>query len=101
MCTLAGLKGNFTNHLGKVTCATRLFHNNFDEQLIMRQTGHRSNAVRAYKRPGIEHDLKISHVLQPPSPKRHALKKNHVMRTVIQILLFPTILTCQILLIKS
>ena len=63
MCTLAGLKGNFTNHSGKVTCATRLFHNNFDEQLIMRQTGHRSNAVRAYKRPGIEHDLKISHVL--------------------------------------
>ena len=73
MCTLVGLKGNFTNHSGKVTCATHLFHNNFDEQLIMRQTGHRCNAVRAYKRPGIEHDLKISHVLQPPSPKRHCL----------------------------
>lgn len=70
MCGKAGLKGNFTNHSGKVTCASRLFEHNVDEQLIMRQTGHRSNAVRLYKRPTVEHDLAVSRVLQPPSPKR-------------------------------
>ena len=70
MCGKAGLKGNFTNHSGKVTCASRLFEHNVDEQLIMRLTGHRSNAVRLYKRPAVEHDLAVSRVLQPPSPKR-------------------------------
>lgn len=70
MCALAGFSGNFTNHSGKVTCATRLFENNVDEQLIMRQTGHRSNAVRAYKRPTKEHDRMVSQMLQPPSPKK-------------------------------
>lgn len=51
MCEKAGLKGNFTNYLGKFTCASRLFKHNVDKQLIMRQTGHRSSAVRLYKRP--------------------------------------------------
>ena len=37
-----GFSGQYTNHSGKVTCATELFKNNIDEQLIMRQTGHRS-----------------------------------------------------------
>lgn len=44
MCQRAGFSGNYTNHSGKVTCATRLFSSNVDEQLIMRQTGYRSNA---------------------------------------------------------
>ena len=70
MCSKADFVGNFTNHSGKVTCATRLFEKNVDEQLIMRQTGHRSNAVRSYKRPGTEHDIMVSTVLQAPSPKR-------------------------------
>ena len=53
-CTQAGFKGFGTNHSGKVTCATELFKNNVDEQLIMRQTGHRStDAVRRYKRPSV------------------------------------------------
>ena len=47
-----------------------------DEQLIMRQTGHRSDAVRQYKRPNVLHNLQISSVLQPPSPKKPNLK-NH------------------------
>ncbi len=66
MCTRAGFSGNYTNHSGKVTCATELFNSNVDEQLIMRQTGHRSNAVRAYKRPGADHDMLVSSILQPP-----------------------------------
>ena len=38
-CHNSGCEGNFTNHSGKVTCATELFSNNIDEQLIMKQTG--------------------------------------------------------------
>ena len=68
MCSLAGFNGNFTNHSGKVTCATRLFQSNIDEQLIMCQTGYRSAAVRQYKRPTADHDKQIAAILQPPSP---------------------------------
>jgi len=55
-CEKAGFDGYYTNHSGKVTCATELFKQNVDEQLIMKQTGHRSqDAVRSYRRPSIEH----------------------------------------------
>ena len=38
-------------HSGKVTCATQLHERGtFDEQTIMSRTGHRSTAVRTYKR---------------------------------------------------
>ena len=70
-CHKAGFEGNFTNHSGKVTCATELFSNNIDEQLIMKQTGHRSqDAVRKYKRPSAQHDAQVSDILQPPIPKK-------------------------------
>ena len=36
----------------------------------MQQTGHRSSAVRAYKRPDAEHDALVSAILQPPVPKQ-------------------------------
>ena len=56
LCAQAGFQGQYSNHSGKVTCATELFRNNVDEQLIMKQTGHRSqDAVRTYKRPSTEH----------------------------------------------
>ena len=56
ICAKAGLEGYFASHSGKVTCATELFNNNIDKQLIQGQTGHHSNAdVRAYKRPGDKH----------------------------------------------
>ncbi|XP_062611438.1 uncharacterized protein LOC134273266 [Saccostrea cucullata] len=50
MCTEAGLSGNFSNHSGKRTCATSLYNSGVDKQLIMERTGHRSDAVRKYKR---------------------------------------------------
>ncbi len=51
-------------------CCVRsyVFENNTDEQLIMRQTGHHSGAVRNYKRPSVQHDQLVSSVLQPPPP---------------------------------
>ena len=51
-------------------CATTLFNENIDEQLIKRQTGHKSDAVRAYKRPCSSHDVAVSDALQPPSAKQ-------------------------------
>ena len=53
-CEAAEFSGNYTSHSGKVTCATALFHSGIDEQLVQRQTGHRSDAVRRYKRPSKE-----------------------------------------------
>ena len=50
-----------------------MFEENVDEQLIQLQTGPRSDAVRAYKRPTIKsHALQISNILQPPLPKKAA-----------------------------
>lgn len=70
-CSEAGLEGHFTGHSGKVTCATELFHNGVDEQLIQIYTGHRSVAgVRSYKRPGEDQYKAISKILQPPPMKK-------------------------------
>ena len=59
--------GQYTNHSRKVTCATTLFKENTDEQLIKRQTGHRSDAVHAYKYPCSSHNVAVSDAQQPPS----------------------------------
>ncbi|XP_066288271.1 zinc finger MYM-type protein 3-like [Branchiostoma lanceolatum] len=71
MCAKAGVLTagrNLTNHSGKVTCATQMWAAGFDEQTIMARTGHRSNAVRAYKRPSSELLKDVSNQLQPPQP---------------------------------
>ena len=47
-----------------------MFEENVDEQFIKLQTGHRSDAVRAYKRPTKSHALQVSNILQPPLPKK-------------------------------
>lgn len=60
---------NITGHSGKVTCATRLYQEGFDEQAIKSRTGHRSDAVRFYKKPSLEMQSSISKCLQPPNPK--------------------------------
>ena len=71
-CKQAGFNGRFINHSGQVTCATQLFEENVDEQLIKLQTGHCSDAVNAYKRPTKSHALQVSNILQPPLPKKAA-----------------------------
>lgn len=47
----AKLEGHFTNHSLRLTAATRLYQAGVDEQTIMEYTGHKSEAVRLYKRP--------------------------------------------------
>ena len=67
MCEEAGIKGNFTNHSGKRTCATQLYQCGIEEQEIMNRTGHRSvNSVRKYKRASDSMLQNISNVLEPP-----------------------------------
>ena len=50
MCSKAGFSGFFTNHSLRSTSATKMYRSDIDEQLIMEITGHRSLAVRSYKR---------------------------------------------------
>ena len=50
VCKTAGLPGFYTNHSLRSTSATKLYQGNFDKQLIQEITGHRSLAVRSYKR---------------------------------------------------
>ena len=62
---------HFTNHSGKVTCATQLYESGtFDKQTIMSRTGHRSAAVRAYKRPSSALVKAVSDTLQPPGTSK-------------------------------
>ena len=65
MCTKVGLKGNFSNYLGKWTCTTSLFHDGFDKQMILSRTGHRSTAIREYKVPYDEQQFVLSKILDP------------------------------------
>ena len=64
MCTKADLQGNFSNHSGKRTCATSLFHEGFDEQMFSSRTGHRSTAIRDYKD---EQQFALWKILDPPT----------------------------------
>ncbi|XP_061186495.1 uncharacterized protein LOC133194575 [Saccostrea echinata] len=67
ICEEGGLKGAFSNHSGKRTCATQLYQAGIQEQEIMGRTGHRSvQSVRKYKRPSGEMLEEISNVLEPP-----------------------------------
>ena len=50
LCKKAGLPGFYSNHSLRSTCATKLYHCNIDEQIIQEITGHRSLAIRSYKR---------------------------------------------------
>ena len=95
-CTEAGFSSQYSNHSGKETCATELFRNDVDEQLIMKQTGHQSqDAVRAYKRPSIEHTKRLSDYLQPPHPKRSQPSTNilnqHTSNVVVNSTSSPTL----------
>ena len=50
VCQKAGLPGFYTNHNLRSTSATRMYRDGVDEQVIQEVTGHRSLAVRSYKR---------------------------------------------------
>ncbi len=45
-----GKFGHFTNHSLRVSAATRMYSEGVDEQVLKERTGHRSDAVRSYKK---------------------------------------------------
>ena len=66
LCGTAGITRHFTNHSLRRTCATRLYQQGADEQLIMSITGHRSkDGVRTYKEISGEQQKKVSEMIQP------------------------------------
>ena len=66
MCKAAGIEGYKTGHSAKVTCATTLFREGFDDQLIKERTGHRSlDALHQYKRTGSNQQQQVSLALAP------------------------------------
>lgn len=65
----AGINGYFTLHSLRATAATRLYNNGQDEQAIMHVTGHRSSAVREYKRMGEKMKRNISAILHAEGPE--------------------------------
>lgn len=76
ICERGGLKGNYTNHSGKRSCATQLYMAGVDEQEIMARTGHRSEkSVRKYKQSSTEIQQKVASVLDPP-PTTCSLKRD-------------------------
>ena len=64
LCKQGGLHGFRTNHSLRASAATRLYHAGVDEQLISEVTGHRSNAIRNYKRTTATQKRNISDILQ-------------------------------------
>ena len=51
LCKNAGIPGYYTNHSLRATGCTRMYYNDeIDEQVIQEISGHRSVAVRSYKR---------------------------------------------------
>lgn len=64
LCGKAGLLGFYTNHSLRATAATRMYEADLPEQLICEKTGHRSDAVRGYKRTNTTQEQAASDVVQ-------------------------------------
>ena len=64
ICRKGGLPGFRSNHSLRASSATRMYDACVDEQLICEVTGHRSNAVRSYKRTNQGKKEEISKVIQ-------------------------------------
>ena len=62
LCAAAGFQGYYTNHSLRASAATRLYAAGVDEQLVCEKTGHRSNAVKTYKRTSTEQLEESSHI---------------------------------------
>ena len=78
ICKQGGLPGFRSNHSLRASSATRMYDAGVDEQLICEVTGHRSNAVRNYKRTTTEQKQKISKVIQGISPQPPKVPRGEV-----------------------
>jgi hypothetical protein len=77
----AGIPGKWTNHSLRSGCATTLHHANVEEQTIKNVTGHRSDAVRDYKRESLDTIKRAERALvgrsQPNPHKRSSSEPNY------------------------
>ncbi len=63
LCHTAGFEGHYSNHSLHSTAATRLYDHNVNEQQISEVTGHKSVAIRNYKRTSMQKQCEFSDVL--------------------------------------
>ena len=63
ICEKGGIDGYFTNHSLRSSSATRMYQGGVDEQVIQEVTGHRSLAVRSYKRTCNEQKCRASQIV--------------------------------------
>ncbi|CAG2228325.1 unnamed protein product [Mytilus edulis] len=63
LCASIGLTGKRTNHSLRASAATRLYNAGIEEQRVAETTGHRSNAVRVYKRTSADQQIEASNIL--------------------------------------
>ncbi|XP_046575115.1 uncharacterized protein LOC124283129 [Haliotis rubra] len=68
ICKLAGFAGFYSNHSLRATTATRLYDAGVDEQLIAERTGHKSVAIRSYKRTSSEMEARVDDIIQRKRP---------------------------------
>ena len=72
LCSEAELKGYYTNHSLRATSATRMYNANIQEQVIQEVTGHRSLAVRGYKKTSISQKRQASNALFSNGKRFHS-----------------------------
>ena len=75
LCKAAGIPGHHTNHSLRASAATRMYDSEVDEQSICEVTGHRSNAVRGYKRTSDALKRKVNRVVQGRPTEEEIEKK--------------------------
>ncbi|CAC5422106.1 unnamed protein product [Mytilus coruscus] len=63
LCASIGLTGKRTNHSLRASAATRLYNAGIEEQRVAETTGHRSNAVRVYRRTSADQQIEASNIL--------------------------------------
>ena len=73
LCKKSSAEGFYTNHSLRSSSATRMYQGGVDEQLICEVTGHRSLAVRAYKRTSQDQRKKLSQII---SGERKSFESN-------------------------
>ena len=70
LCVKVGIEGFFTNHSLRRSCASRLFQEGTEEQVIMSVTGHRSvDGVKSYIMISDKQLQATSDILQLKKPK--------------------------------
>lgn len=73
----AGIDKKVVNHSGRVYCCSTLYNAWFEEQEVMKRSGHRSSTVRTYKRASAEKEREMSDVLSPPAPSAKKVNKHY------------------------